>query len=476
MVKMPAIVDRLLGRLSQRHRAGLFGIGWTGLAQVVGLVIKLGSTLVLTRLLAPDAYGILGTAMAVLTTLEWLSDLGILPALVRHEKGGEHRYLLTGWTMGFGRGAMLSISAAVAAWPLAAFYQEEQLFGVLLVLAARPFLFAIRSPGFPLLQRELNYKYLFYDEVIQTFVGTAASIAMAFVFRSVWAIVLGTMAGAIASVLLSYVLVPLKPRLTWDREAASDVYLLGKQVFINTLIMAVWLNLDRLLGLRFLTPTEMGIYAIAFNLSSVLEGLTSRICGVYFSVLAREEGAEKQRDWHQRVCKRTSDSAMPLASLLLLVAPWVIWILYDSRYHAAGLIFSILLARLMVRVFGQLQFQYLLARAEVRLASIAYVIAVVVQAAIFFPLVNGYGVAGMTLAVLISTIVVTLTQTLLLYRKMGDQLRPFFGTLVWAMLGISSAIIVYGNPMQVRPEVPSNVAMTVDADHNTTLEKESSSR
>ena len=168
---LPGFAKRALEKLPERYQAGVFSLGWSGLGQVVGLVVKLGSTLILTRMLAPEAYGILGTAMAVLTTLEWLSDLGIHPALIRHPKGDQREFLLTGWIMGLVRGSGLSICAALAAWPLSDFYSEPSLLGILLVLAARPFLFAIRSPGFPLLRRNLNYRGIFFDEMTQAVIG-----------------------------------------------------------------------------------------------------------------------------------------------------------------------------------------------------------------------------------------------------------------------------------------------------------------
>ena len=82
--------------------------------------------------------------MAVLTTLEWLSDLGIQPALVRHPQGMEPEYLRTGWLMGLSRGAGISLLAAALALPLASFYEQPELLGVLLVLAVRPFLMALQ--------------------------------------------------------------------------------------------------------------------------------------------------------------------------------------------------------------------------------------------------------------------------------------------------------------------------------------------
>jgi O-antigen/teichoic acid export membrane protein len=110
-----------------RPRGAAFGLGWSAATQVAGTVVRLASTLLLTRLLAPDAYALLGTAMVVLTTLEWLSDLGVTAALVRHPKGGEAGWLLVGWRLNLHRGVGLAVAAAAAAAPLAAFYQQPDL-------------------------------------------------------------------------------------------------------------------------------------------------------------------------------------------------------------------------------------------------------------------------------------------------------------------------------------------------------------
>ncbi len=80
-------VSRRFHGLSTEGRAGLKGLSWAGFAQVVGLTIRLVSNVILARFLAPADYGLLGSAMAVLTTLDWLSDIGITPALVRNPAG-----------------------------------------------------------------------------------------------------------------------------------------------------------------------------------------------------------------------------------------------------------------------------------------------------------------------------------------------------------------------------------------------------
>jgi O-antigen/teichoic acid export membrane protein len=432
---------RLLGRLSSQHRAGLMGVGWSSLSQLVSLTIRLGSTLVLTRLLAPEAYGIIGSAMAILTTLEWLSDLGVQPALVRHPQGDQRPFLDTGWLIGVGRGAGLSLAAAGLAWPLAAFYNQPELLGVLLVMALRPALMALRSPDMPLLKRRLDYRALFIDETAQTLLGTAASLGFACLWPSAWAIVAGTLAGAAAGVVASYLLCPRRPAFSWDPSAARAVRSLGGQVFLNTLVMALWLNADRLLGLRFVAPAEMGLYMVAWNLASAVEALLTRSCDVHYSMLCRLPGAEEQHAWHERVCSRTAWLAMPLLALAVVAAPIAVRIVYDVRYRGAGVVFSVLLARLMIRTLGQVQFQYLMARARVNLATYAYGVALAVQAICLVPLIVAYGAVGMAVCALLSTVALTGFQTWLLARESGGGWRHLGVALGWTAVGLG---VVFG--------------------------------
>lgn len=433
--------NQVISKASDR-RAGLASLGWTGLSQCIGLVIRLASNLILARLLAPQAYGLLGTALAVMTTLEWLSDLGVQPALVRHPRGCEDAYLQTGWTLGLFRGVVVTLAAIATAGPMASFSHQPALIGILMGLACRPAIFALRSPGMPTLRRNLNYRGLFIDETAQTAVGTAVSLLLAWTTHSIWAIVGGTLAGAVTGVVVSYLLSPIRPKLTWDRVAASEIGHLGRQVFINTLVMALWMNLDRILGLRFISLPEMGLYAVAWNLAGVLETLVTRACDVYFSMLVRRGGAEAQDRWHAKVCRRAVEFGVPLGILAIALAPKVINVLYDERYRAAGPLFAVLIARLLIRSLGQIQFQYLLARAEVHTATRAYLVALVVQTGLFFALVPRYGPMGLALAALGSTTTLTLVQTWLLSRKTGWGLGGF----AWTSLGMAAGILLAVRP------------------------------
>jgi O-antigen/teichoic acid export membrane protein len=436
--KLRSLWNRVTNKCSSENRAGLASVLWMVISFGSMLVAKLGSNLVLTRLLAPEAFGLMGTAMAFFTTLEWLSDMGIQPALIRHKHGSRSDYLSTGWWLGLFRGFGLTGIAALIAIPLVDFYEQPELLGVLLVLALRPALMSLRSPAMPTLRRNLNYRNVFIDEFGQVLVASIVSVILACFIPSVWAIVIGTMSGVVVGIVLSYALCPMKVG-KYNRAASKEICGFGRTVLLNTLVMALLLNMDRLLGLKFVSALEMGLYAIAFNLAAVLEGLITKACDVHFSMLSRLPNQEKQNEFQRRITSKVTKWMMPLLAVGVMLGPFVINLLYDERYTGAGIILSIFIARQMIRGIGQLQFQLLLARGEVNRATVAYGVALVVQAVMFVPMIQAFGVCGLAVCGLVSTTVLTGVQALLTHqavRQQCDVMRPVIATACWMCVAI----------------------------------------
>jgi O-antigen/teichoic acid export membrane protein len=430
-------------------------IGWAGLTQVTALLIRLASNLILTRLLVPADYGLFGTALAVLTTMEWLSDLGIQAALIRHPEGMRPEYLSTGWWINVSRGAMLMVLAWALTVPLSIYWFDQRgLIPILLALSLRPFLLTLRSPGYPALRRDLRYRGLFFDEFTQSIAQTVVGLVIAWLYHSTWAIVFGTLVGSVVTVANSYILCRIPPRLIWDSHVIKEISHFSRQVVLNTFVMALWSNQAQLFGLRYVGGRKMGIYVIAGILAYHLETMLARGCDVYFSLLSRRTDLKEREALHRAVGHRLVNWGMPLLALGILLAPAVIAVLYDPRYAAAGLVFAIFVARFMVRALGQVQFQYLLSLAHVRINTVAYFCAFLVQAALFVPMAKIWGIVGMAVTTLISTTVLAGTQYLIAWRQHLDGIRPFLVTLGWMGAGLVSLALLPAsltNPPEPKP-------------------------
>jgi O-antigen/teichoic acid export membrane protein len=435
-----SLLKKRAQKLSPTSRKGLKGVGWAGSTQAITTLVRLASNLILTRLLAPEAFGILGTATAILDTLTFFSDVGLVPALVRHPQGHEREYLLTAWWINLGRLTLIGLSLMLLSFPLAQFYKQPGLAPVVFVVALRPILMGLRSPGMPLLQRDMRFRDLYLNEVILQVITVMLSVTLVWFYRSPVSLAVGTMIATALSAAVSYLFVPIKPVWLWDATAAKELGQFGRKIFVNTLAMALWMNVDRVLGLRLLPPRAMGFYSIAWNLCSILNLLFSRLCGVYYAMLLKKPEGEARLDWHNIMSRRLGAWIMPPMALGIVAAPVVIDILYQDHWRPAAPLLALLVGQSMMRFLNTFEFQYLMATAAVSIQTRAYIAAAAVQAALLVPLTHTWGPAGMAASSLISAIVLTGAQAVLMRFKTGRGGFVSFGlTLAW----VSAGLVVY---------------------------------
>jgi hypothetical protein len=100
------------------RRGSLWTLGGYGVSQV----IRLASSLILARLLFPEAFGLMALVNVFMQGLEMLSDLGIGPGIIQNKRGAEPKFLRTAWTLQIIRGFVLWGITLLLARPVAAFF------------------------------------------------------------------------------------------------------------------------------------------------------------------------------------------------------------------------------------------------------------------------------------------------------------------------------------------------------------------
>ncbi|MCE9529776.1 MAG: oligosaccharide flippase family protein, partial [Planctomycetes bacterium] len=62
-------------------------------------IIRFGSSVILAKLLFPEAFGLYALTFAFLTGLHLFSDLGIRVSIIQNPRGEEPKFLDTAWTL-----------------------------------------------------------------------------------------------------------------------------------------------------------------------------------------------------------------------------------------------------------------------------------------------------------------------------------------------------------------------------------------
>lgn len=335
---MPTVLDRLRG-------GGLFAragraAGLTAAGFVTAQVLRLAANLVLTRLLFPEAFGLMALVTVVLVGLAMLSDVGLGPAIAQHARGDEPDFLDTAFTLQVIRGALLWLATLALAWPVAALYGAPELLLLLPVAGLSLLVNGFLPTRIETAARHLHLGRVTAIDLAAQLAGIAVMVAAAIAWGSVWALVAGTLAGSAARLALARRLLPGRPdRLRWEQAAARDLVGFGKWIFLSTALAFLIAQGDKAILGTVLPLGPLGIYNIGFFLASVPSLLGTAVVGRVMIPLYRETTATAPAAARLRLRRMRAGLTAGLMALVLLLAALgepLVGLLYDPRYGAAG--------------------------------------------------------------------------------------------------------------------------------------------
>jgi polysaccharide transporter, PST family len=223
-------------------------------------LIGFASTLILARLLIPEDFGIVAMASLVIALIDVFLDLGVNVALIQNQDASASHYN-TAWTLRLLQAMLAAVVVLVAAPFAGDYFNDSRVVAVLQFMAVGLLLAGIENIGIVAFQKEmrfgLEFRFLFARRIFGFFV----TIAAAWILRSYWALVIGSLAGRAFGVLLSYAMHPMRPRIGFRH--VEDII----SISLWTLAKNIGIHLDNslhkiLVGGRTSAST-MGAYSIA---------------------------------------------------------------------------------------------------------------------------------------------------------------------------------------------------------------------
>lgn len=336
-----------LGRAPLKKLA-LHGAAWTVLGFGTAQACRLAGNLVLTRLLAPEAFGIMVLVEMVLAGIQMFSDFGIGAGVVRNRRGNDPQFLNTAWTLQVMRGAGLWLTTCIAAIPISIIYEAPILMQLIPIAGMSALIGGFTSTSVLSLRRDVNLKPLVLWEISSQIFGLLCMIALAWYLRSVWALALGgVIRVAVAATTSQYLIPGRKPRFAWEHAAALELVNFGKWIFLSTALTFLIQWGDRsLLGL-FMTKPMLGLFATATIWSriavEVLLRLNTQVMfPIYADLFNRGDPLLRKKLFKARL--GLAIAFVPPMWALSLGGQWMIDLLYDPRYAEAGWMLQILAA------------------------------------------------------------------------------------------------------------------------------------
>ena len=318
-------------------RSSLVTVGGYGFGQV----IRLAGNILISRLVLPEAFGIMALVNVLIQGLAMFSDVGIEPALVQHRRGDEPRFYNTAWTVQVLRGFVLCLGACLLAWPASLLYEEPRLLILLPTAGLAAVVAGFNSTSLFAVRRHLLLGRLTLLELAAQVAGVVAMcLWAAYVSAGAWAMIAGLFATTTVNLVGSRCLIAnYHNRFAWDREAADALFRLGRWVLVSTMITFCALQVDRLLLGRLITKEQLGVYSVALAIAMLPSMLLQALGGaVIYPLMARLARRSREELCNKLTVARSVLSALGVFLVVgvVLEAETFFSLLYDARYASAG--------------------------------------------------------------------------------------------------------------------------------------------
>ena len=329
---------------------------WVAFGYAASQVLRLGSNLILTRLLFPEAFGLTALVSVFLVGLTMFSDVGISPAISQNRRGDDPDFLDTAWTIQVIRGVGLWLATCVIALPVAWFYDEPMLAQLLPVGGIMLLIAGFNPTRIETANRHLLLGMVTWLDLLSQIVGLVAMVILAALMHSVWALVIGWMFGAGAKLALMQVYLPgATNRFRWEPAAAHELIHFGKWIFFSTTCGFLLLQGDKAILGKYLSLEQLGIYNIGYFLASFPIYLGSAVIGRILIPLYRNESRAVTPETLVKIRKMRFGLTATLMAMLLVMAVLgtdLIQVLYDPRYLSAGAIVVVIACIQLPHVIG----------------------------------------------------------------------------------------------------------------------------
>jgi PST family polysaccharide transporter len=402
------------------------GVGWMMLGRAANLVIRFGAGIALARLLEPADFGVFGITLIFTGFANYFTNVGFeLAYMQRKEVREDHASTL--FVLNFVLFACAGLVLELLSPWIGVWFESELVGQVQALLALELFLSPFYKVPTALLARRMEFRRLAANETAHWLVGSCTSITLAALGHGVWSLVLGRLVGLLVACVLALFQARWLPRWRVTRAAARDLSAYGFKMLAKNVTIYATEKIDFFVVGKRLGEMPLGLYEKAFNTMDLfVRELSIKLCSVLFPAFSKiQDDRSRVAGAYVKVVMATSLVCLPLFAGLYIVASSFVAALYGEKWLPCVLPLQLLCAAGWMRLHNQLAATVINALGFVGAEVKIRVVTLVLLGAGCW-LGSGWGIVGVSVAVL--TVTALLSVALLLY--------------IWSLIGLRWKVFV----------------------------------
>lgn len=300
-------------------------------AQAVTLVVSI----VLARILAPEAFGQVAMITVFTTILQVFVDSGLGTALIQ-KKDADDLDFSSVFYFNLVMCLVLYLGMFLASPFIANFYNDRSLTPLIRVISLTIVISGVRGIQQSYVSRNMMFKRFFYATLVGTTISALIGIGLAYAGYGVWAIVMQQLSNTAIGTIILWLTVKWRPRKMFSWERLKGLLSFGWKLLVSSLLDTVYNNLRSLIIGKMYSSADLAYYEQGQKFpAAIITNINSSINSVLLPTMSSvQDNPERVKAVTSRAIKTSTYILAPLLMGLAFCAEPIVQLLFTDKWLA----------------------------------------------------------------------------------------------------------------------------------------------
>jgi len=319
------------------------GLKWTTASKIGQQTLQFSTLIILARLLLPEDFGLMASAMVVIGFVNVFRDLGLSAALIQKQNLSDELFSSVFW-LSVAIGLIMMLALIIFSPYIADFYNANVLVPILQVLSLSFLFSSLSAVQQALLEKELKFKIISKIELFATFLAAVTGITMAILKFGIWSLVLQNLVFTFTVSSLFWIRLSKRPKFFFKWREIKSIYNFSANLAGFNILNYFVRNADYILIQKFLGEQQLGYYTLAYRLMLYpLKNITAVMTRVMFPLLSKIQNDNKRfRDIYLKLVNTISLLSFPLMLGLVAVSDNFVIVVFGAKWEPVTTLILIL--------------------------------------------------------------------------------------------------------------------------------------
>ncbi len=315
--------------------------GWSLITELLSKLISPVISIILARLLAPEAFGIVATISLVTSFAEVFTDAGFQKFIVQHEYENDWEYKTSfsvAFWSNFFLSALIFILIVTFRKQLAGIVGSPELSSALVASAIPIIINSYSSLQLAAYRRAFDFKKLFFFRMVVALVPVVVTVPLAFALKSFWALIVGGVTQSVFQFLILLIKPKIKIKFFYSAKLFNQMFSFSFWTLLES--VSIWLtaNADIFIVGRVLNDYYLGLYKTSMTtVNGYMNVISGAVIPVLFSALSRVQNNDDEfKNTYFRFQRLLAIVLIPMGLGLFLFRDFATYILLGTKWMEAS--------------------------------------------------------------------------------------------------------------------------------------------